>query len=147
MMTEVSCRPLKLPLIDYCPRGIKVGRDRLFAWSWDKRPATAEEYEKMMVSLDGHLASLGLGPAQRPLNAALVVSATLGLSGTPILGGSSDRGEKFSPKDLLGRVHDWYEETYGDRTKIDFSPGSVVVSLHGNLWEIKMPMVWGDRKS
>jgi len=108
------------------------------------RPATSEEYEKMMVSLDGHLASLGLGPAQRPLNAALVVSATLGLSGTPILGGSSDRGENFSPKDLLARVHDWYEETYGDRTKIDFSPGSVVISLHGNLWEIKMPKVWGS---
>lgn len=121
-----------------------MGRDRLFAWSWDMRPATVEEYDKMMVSLDRHLASLGLGPAQRPLNAALVVSSTLGLSGTPILGGSGDRGEPFSPKDLLARVHDWYEETYGDKTKIDFSPGSIVVSLHGNLWEMKMPKVSGS---
>lgn len=87
---------------------------------------------------------MGLGPAQRPLNAALVVSSTLGLSGTPILGGSGDRGEPFSPGDLLARVHDWYEETYGEKTKIDFSPGSVVVSLHGNLWEMKMPKVWGS---
>jgi len=98
----------------------------------------------MMISLDGHLASLGLSPAQRPLNAALVVSSTLGLSGTPILGGSDDRGEPFSPRDLLARVHDWYDETYSGKIKIDFSPGSVVVPLHGNLWEMKMPRVWGS---
>ena len=121
-----------------------MGKDRLFEWSWDIRPATVEEFDRMMVSLDGHLASLGLGPAQRPMNAALVVSSTLGLSGTPILGGKADRGAPFSPKDLLARVHDWYEESYGDKTKIDFSPGSIVVSLHGNLWEMKMPKVWGS---
>lgn len=121
-----------------------MGRDGLFEWSWDVRPATVEEYDRMMVSLDGHLASLGLGPAQRPMNAALVVSSTLGLSGTPIVGGSADRGAPFSPKDLLARVHDWYEESYGDKTKIDFSPGSIVVSLHGNLWEMKMPRIWGS---
>lgn len=119
-------------------------RDQLFNWSWDMRPATDEEYGAMMVSLDRHLASLGLTPAQRPLNAALVVSSTLGLSGTPIIGGSGDRGEPFSPQDLLARVHEWYSDTYGDKTKIDFSPGSIVVSLHGNLWEMKMPKVWGS---
>ncbi|MNV14633.1 hypothetical protein D3C71_1053250 [compost metagenome] len=116
----------------------------LFEWSWDIRPATVEEYDSMMTSLDGHLASLRLGPAQRPLSAMLVVSSTLGLSGTPILGGSGDRGEPFSPRDLLARVHDWYEETYGEKTKIDFSPGSIVVSMHGNLWEMKIPKVWGS---
>ena len=54
-----------------------MGRDRLFEWSWDMRPATVEEFDRMMVSLDKHLASLALGPAQRPMNAALVVSSAL----------------------------------------------------------------------
>lgn len=96
-----------------------------------------------MVSLDRHLANLGLSPAQRPLNAALVVSAKLELSGTPIIGGSGNRGEPFSPTDLLARVHDWYRDSYGDKVKLDLSPGSIVVSLHGNLWEMKMPKIWG----
>lgn len=121
-----------------------MGRERLFDWSWDMRPTTMEEYDRMMVSLDRHLASLELNPAQRPLNAALVVSSTLGLSGTPIIGGSGDRGEPFSPADILARIHEWYSESYGERTKIDFSPGSIVVQLHGNLWEMKMPKVWGS---
>lgn len=121
-----------------------MGREELFHWAWDMRPATLEEYERMMISLDQHLADLGLTPAQRPINAALVVSSTLGLSGTPIIGGSSDRGAPFSPADVLARVHEWYSENYGEKTKIDFSPGSIVVSLHGNLWELKMPKVWGS---
>lgn len=121
-----------------------MARNGLFNWSWDMRPATADEYDAMMVSLDRHLASLGLAPPQRPINATLVVSSAFGLLGTPIIGGSRDRGEPYSPADLLARVHDWYSDTYGDKTKIDFSPGSVVVSLHSNLWEMKMPKVWGS---
>lgn len=122
---------------------MKLDRDRLFEWSWGIRPATVEEFDQMMASLDKHLASFGSGPEQRPLTAAMLVSSKLGFDGTPILGGSPDRGDPFSPADVLARVHEWYEENYGDKIKIDFSPGSVVISLHGNLWEIKMPKVWG----
>ncbi|WYX07930.1 hypothetical protein WJ978_17960 [Achromobacter xylosoxidans] len=119
-------------------------KESLLNWSWNSRPTTVEEFDSMMTSLDGHLTSLGLLPAQRPLNASLVVSSTLRLSGTFILGGSSNRGEPFSPKDLLARIHDWYEEIYGERTKIDFSPGSIVVSTHGNFWEMKIPRTVGQ---
>jgi len=122
---------------------MKLDRDRLFEWSWGIRPATVEEFDQMMASLDKHLTSLGAGPAQRPMNAALLVSSKLGLSGTPLFVGSEERGEPFSPVDLLARVGDWYDENYGDKVKIDFSPGSIVVLLQGNLWELKMPKVWG----
>ncbi len=118
--------------------------NRLLEWSWGVRPATTDEFDAMMTSLDKHLANLALRPNQRSLNAAIAVSSVLGLSGTPILGGSNVRGEPFSPVDLLARVHDWYSERYGEKAKIDFSPGSVVMSLHGNMWEMKMPKVWGS---
>lgn len=117
--------------------------DPRFAWSWDMRPATVEEFDRMMVSIDRHLAGLSLEPNQRALNAALIISSKLGLSGTPLFGGDGDRGEPFSPADILARIHEWYSETYGDKALIDFSPGSVVLPLHGNLWELKMPRVWG----
>ena len=122
---------------------MKMDRDRLFAWAWEMRPATVEEFDRMMVSLDRHLAALRLNPAQRPMNASLLVSSKLGLDGTPIFSSPEERGQPFSPRDLLARVHDWYDATYGDKTKIDFSPGSVVVQLQGTLWEMKMPKVWG----
>lgn len=107
------------------------------------RPTSAQEFDQMMVSLDRHLSGLSLQPHQRGLNAALIVSSALGLSGTPIIGGRDGRGELFSPADLLERVHEWYLDNYGDRAKIDMSPGSTVLLLHGNLWELKLPRIWG----
>lgn len=121
--------------------------DDIPKWQWASRPTTAEEFDAMMVSLDRHLASEGRAPSQRGLKAALVVSSTLGLSGTPILGGRSGRGAPFSPVDLLARVHDWYVDTYAEKANIDFSPGSVVMQLHGNLWRLKMPWIMGSAQA
>lgn len=118
--------------------------DPLFKWTWPEQPTNEADFDAMMTSLDRHLASLHLEPFQRDLNAALVVSSTLGLSGTPILGGAGDRGAPFSPRDLLARVHDWFVETYGNRMKMDMSPGTTLLLLHGNLWKYRMPRLWGS---
>jgi len=82
--------------------------DSMDAWTWPTRPATATEFEAMMSDLDRHLATHNLLPAQRSLNAARLASMALKLSGTSILSGDGDRGEPFSPRDLLARVIDWY---------------------------------------
>lgn len=97
----------------------------------------------MMIDLDHHLATHNLLPAQRSLNAARLVSMALKLSGTPILGGGEDRGEPFSPRDLLARVFDWYNDTYGDRNKIDFSLGYIVFPLHNTYWRLQIPLAYG----
>lgn len=118
--------------------------DRLWDWKWGQRPKTVAEFDVMMASLDAHLAHLELSPAQRPLNAALLVSNRLGLSGTPLFGSPLPRGPAFSASDLLARVHEWYEANYGDQIKLNFSPGSIVVAMHGNLWQLEMPRAWGS---
>ena len=115
-------------------------------WSWNTRPTTDEEYDTMMVSLDRHLASLGINPEHRSLRGVLTLSSTLSLSGTPIFGDLSKRHAQFSDSDLLAGVHYWYEENYGERNKVDLSPGSVVVSIHDNLWEMKLPRIMGSAR-
>lgn len=113
------------------------------AWSWPTRPTSTAEFDVMMSDLDRYLATQNLMPAQRSFNAARLVSITLALSGTPILGGDEDRGEEFSPRDLLARVFDWYDETYGNRNKIDFSLGCVVLPLRDTYWRLEIPLVYG----
>lgn len=112
-------------------------------WTWPIRPTTDSEFDAMMTDLDHHLAAHNLLPARRSLNAARLVSMALGLSGTPFLGGDSDRGKPFSPRDLLARVFDWYSATYGDRNKIDFSLGYVVLPLRNTYWRLRIPLVYG----
>lgn len=117
--------------------------DSMDAWTWPTRPTTAAEFEAMMSDLDRHLATHNLLPAQRSLNAARLASMALKLSGTPILSGDGDRGEPFSPRDLLARVIDWYNDAYGDRNKIDFSLGYVVFPLRNTYWRLQIPLAYG----
>lgn len=113
------------------------------SWIWSIRPSTDAEFDAMMIHLDHHLATHNLLPAQRSLNAARLVSMGLKLSGIPTLGGNGDRGEPFSPRDLLARVFDWYNATYGDRNKIDFSLGYVVLPLRNTYWRLRIPLAYG----
>lgn len=123
-----------------------MAHERLFDWNWPARPTDQHEFDRMMGSLDRHLADIGLRPNQRGLNAALVVSHQLGLSGTPLIGGRRYDPTPFAPCDLFERIHEWYDDTYGDRNKIDFSAGSVVLILHGSLWELNVPYMRGHIK-
>ncbi|HEL5579502.1 TPA: hypothetical protein ACXIGC_001222 [Stenotrophomonas maltophilia] len=119
-------------------------QDELNKWQWPRRPTNEVEFDAMMTSLDGLLAAKGTEPRGRGMAAAMQLSWTLKLDGTPILGGPPDRGAPFSPSDLLARVHEWYAEHYGDAMKVDFSPGSFLVVVNGNLWKIRLPMIMGE---
>lgn len=112
-------------------------------WSWLARPTCEAEYDTMMVDLDRHLAVQGLQPAQRSLDAARLVSIALKLSGTPIMSADPDRGAPFGPRDLLARVADWYNATYGDRNKIDFALGHIALPLRGTYWSLRIPLIFG----
>ena len=40
-------------------------------------------------------------------------------------------------------IFEWYRETYGDRNKIDFTLGHVVMVLQGTYWRIRIPLSYG----
>lgn len=113
-------------------------------WTWPSRPTNEDEFDAMMTSLDRHLADRGLQPFQRGMHAVPLVSNRLGLSGHSLFPSPEQRGAPFSPTDLLGRVHDWYDANYGDRMHMEMSPGSVVFPMHGTLWLLSLPRVWGS---
>jgi HEPN domain-containing protein len=115
-------------------------------WTWPSRPTNETEFDAMMTSLDRHLGSCGLLPFQRGLNAVRLVSMRLALSGHNLLPRPEQRGALFSPTDLLGRVHDWYDANYGDRMHMNMSPGAVALQMHGTLWLLELPRIWGTVK-
>lgn len=42
------------------------------------------------------------------------------------------------------RIHQWYEETYGDLIKKDFSEkAKVAVLADGDIWEMRIPLIFG----
>ncbi len=119
----------------------EMGRDD---WSWPAKPTTEAEFNSMMVSLDTHLARSGLLPFQRPLNAQRLVSMRLGLSGTTFGPLSAPmRTEPFNPTDTLMRVAEWLHANYGQRLNPHFESRSIALDLHGTLWRMRLPIVYG----
>ncbi|WP_323809437.1 HEPN domain-containing protein [Sphingobium baderi] len=51
-------------------------------------------------------------------------------------------GPETSP--TVDAVFGWYEERYGDRLKIDLSPGSAVVVVRGDPMVMKLPLIIGQ---
>jgi hypothetical protein len=113
-------------------------------WVWPSIPANQTQFEEMMRSLDAHLASEGRRPAQRPLEAARLLSMTLGYSGKPLL--PVELIQTQSPYDsgwCIKAACDWFEQVYSEQLKIDFGPGSVVVRMRGSMWRLRLPKVYG----
>jgi len=47
---------------------------------------------------------------------------------------------------LAAHIHEWYKKKYGDRVKINFSPGCAAVLIKGDPWKIDFPLVFGNVK-
>ena len=120
------------------------GMDDADNWTWPVRPTGPAEFDEMMVSVNRHLAVHNLKVHQRAVHASRLISIALGYGGVPIFGTRIDRGEPFSPADTLQRVFEWYRENYGERNKVDPSPGAVVMNHHNTYWRLKIPMVRGS---
>lgn len=41
------------------------------------------------------------------------------------------------------RIFAWYDDHYGDRQKIDMSPGATLILIQGEPWRLKFPRVFG----
>jgi len=51
----------------------------------------------------------------------------------------------YGAEDLPIRIIRWMRERYGDRLKMDFSPGTRLLDLRGNLWAMRLPLIYGHQ--
>lgn len=112
-------------------------------WNWPCRPGNQAEFDRMMDSVDKHLAACGIAPYQRGLRASRLIAMALQWDLMPIMSNAVSRGAPFSQSDLGVRIQEWYRDNYGERNKVTFSPGSVVLNLDGSLWRINYPLIMG----
>lgn len=46
--------------------------------------------------------------------------------------------------DAAAHIKQWFDDRYGDRQKIHMGPGSTVIVLRGDPWEIRLPRIYGQ---
>lgn len=101
-------------------------------------------FDAMMREIDGRLSREGYSIEDRPIAATREVSV---LHGVPIPIGGVDP-ERMPPElaahaPLGAAITGWYDETYGERLKVDMKPGRTVVRLDGDLYALSIPRVFG----
>lgn len=98
-----------------------------------------------MREVDAKLKSGNMDIEDRPIHAVGEVSTRLGGITIP-MGGSSDwlppEVKRNAP--LGDAIHRWYDETYGDRLKVDMCPGRAVVLVDGDLYVLRVPRMFGS---
>jgi HEPN domain-containing protein len=108
-------------------------------------PHEGPAFEVMMQEIDARLGRDGYGIEDRPIHAGREVSL---LHGVPIPIGDQDPSRlppELAPYAPLGTaISRWYEETYGDRLKVDMKPGRTVVRLDGDLYALGIPRILGS---
>lgn len=110
-------------------------------WTWPCKPSSEMEFNQMMESVDKHLAIVGVPPFRRGLSAARLVAIALDMDIAFAWG--TDRDAVATDSGLGVRILNWFQETYGERNKVDFSVGSVVMQLQGSMWRVKYPLIYG----
>ncbi|OBQ92502.1 hypothetical protein [Mesorhizobium sp. AA23] len=110
----------------------------------ERPPKDGPQFETMMAQIDLKLTGEGVDIPARPMLAMREVSMRYGLS-MP-LGGNPAR----LPPDLRENVplseaiNQWYRDNYGDRLKVNPSPGRMVVQLDGDLYVLRVPRIFGS---
>lgn len=107
-------------------------------------PEGSQDFEDLMVSVDRGLVQDGFSIPQRPINAlgALSRQYSMSLPITPPIPNAKHEADNNWP--ISERVYKWYDMRYGERTKIDCSPGRMVVFIEEDLWVIKFPRIYGS---
>lgn len=109
-------------------------------------PDSGPRFEAMMREIDAEFARDGLPIPHRPIHAIMVIGTRFKIS-MPLASlpsGAPPELQQFSQ--LSRNIHDWYTTIYGDRIKIDFSPGKTVIVIDGDLYRVSLPRIYGQAR-
>ena len=97
----------------------------------------------MMISINNDLSEEGIEIAHRSIRA--VTSAMRRLNASGPIGGSTLEQADFpiTIMNLSSHVYCWYKKLYADKLKIDFTPAKFPFLIHGDVFEVKLPLFFG----
>src|SRR6185369_5573987 len=109
-------------------------------------PHSGPEFEALMSEVDAKLASEGKDIPGRPMLAMREVGLKYKVP-IPIAGDFSRLPPDLAPYAPVSQaINKWYQEHYADRLKVDPCPGKTVVRLDGDLYTLRVPLIFGTTR-
>ena len=101
------------------------------------------DFNKIMLEIDNKLKEEDVPIPARPLRSFEYLGDKFKVG---LLVTSADEitdPNLFTNYNIANHVDKWFESMYGEKVKIDLSPGSIVLFLKSELWKMKIPYVMG----
>jgi hypothetical protein len=100
-----------------------------------------EEFLAIIEQVDEELKAEDIPISAREIHGWMRIAQKTG-ENLPFLGEPLEN--KFTGSSLAGHISRWFRRRDGDRLKVDFSPGSVLLLLRGDLYlMLRLPRVYG----
>ncbi len=102
------------------------------------------EFQSLMEEVDREMIDEGVGIPARPITAGLKITGRYDVVLNAVPGDKPILPGVYTPDQISLRIHDWMQKRYGDRLKLPFALGRVVIPLRGALYVIKCPVILGS---
>ena len=107
-------------------------------------PESGPAFEALMSEIDADFARNEVPIHARPLRAVMAVGQRYKISLPLAPPPASAPAELHKNAPLALSIKEWYDSVYGERIKVDFSPGSMVVDIGDDLYVLRFPWVIGS---
>lgn len=105
-------------------------------------PNNKKEFDLLMKKIDKNLKEQGIPIKARQLHAVKEISKSLEVK-VPIVGEEHAVQGDYSGKSLGAHIKMWYEERYGDKLKVNFRVGDVVILIRKDPYRLRLPQIYG----
>lgn len=103
-----------------------------------------EKFERLLEAIDSEFGETDIKFHQRPSHAFSKLTQKVDPKGTFDMGSDSEVSkDDFTNDALYTQVHRWYKKRYGDRIKIHLGPGSYILMIKNEPWEVVYPLCYG----
>lgn len=108
---------------------------------------TREIFLDLIEKIDRELSESDLLFHQRPLHAFAKLADKIDSNGRfDMISSDNIAKDDYSNNALCAQVHRWYEARYGNRIKIHMGPGSYILIIKNEPWEVVYPLCYGQNE-
>lgn len=106
-------------------------------------PTTQDEFHRVMEKIDTQLRVANVQIHARALHAAGEYSKLFQLEIPMFPRPETGAPGVYTGANAAAHILRWFADRYGDRQKVFMGPGSAVILLRGDPWEIRLPRIYG----
>lgn len=103
-----------------------------------------EDFDQTITQLDSQLAKAHIPIHARPMQATIALFKTHNSGGPLVSPGRPNITVPVTPENLSTHVNTWYESHYGNKIKVDPSPGRFPLLIEGAAYQCRVPLIFGQ---